>query len=246
MPRITRALLVGEALVTLPCLLQLTSPLSFVLFWPLVRRGQIWRMATAFLFGGTGFPLIFNTVSLYQMSQSLEKDKFLGNSADYLWCIVVLSALLFVRATLTGAEFPSRNAGLLSSASLCAICTLLLTVPLVEARSKCAGVVLRRYHASGANAAIHGGACLFACRRSKGAIRGHYRNCRRVHLVCAVRPAAHRPSIAHTSAPGADCSASVHHAYVPSAPTRTSWTAAHVIRLRGTIHGTVYRYCAVV
>lgn len=185
MPRITRALLVSEAFVTLPCLLQLASPASFVLFWPLVFRGQVWRLATAFLYGGAGFPLIFNTVSLYQMSQSLEKDKFLGNSADYLWCIVVLAGLLFVRAMLTGAELSSGNAGLLPSPSLRAICTLLLTVPLVEARSQCAGVVLRRYHASGADATIHGGACLFACRRSKGTVRGNYRDCCRVHLVCS-------------------------------------------------------------
>ncbi|WFD34121.1 hypothetical protein MCUN1_000954 [Malassezia cuniculi] len=82
------------SLVTLPCLLGILPIYKIVLFWPLVLRKEIWRVATAFLYGGKDLTLLFNTVFLYRVSSSIEKDKFLNNSADYAWCLIVIAGML--------------------------------------------------------------------------------------------------------------------------------------------------------
>lgn len=104
----TRALLAGEALVTIPCLIQAISPYRFVLLWPLIwRKGQVWRLFTSFLYGGQGVPLLVNTLFLLYVdfshrrtSSELEKG-LIGDAADYAWVLFLIASLIVVRESFT-------------------------------------------------------------------------------------------------------------------------------------------------
>ncbi len=63
-PPVTRYMLAATGAVTLPCLLAITSPYRFALFWPLVtRKFHIHRIFTSFFYGGgvSNFSLTFSS-----------------------------------------------------------------------------------------------------------------------------------------------------------------------------------------
>ncbi|WFD30987.1 hypothetical protein MSPP1_002014 [Malassezia sp. CBS 17886] len=95
LPPVTRALLIGEALVTLPCVVHLLAPYDVALLWPLVtRKWQLWRIGTSFLYGGDGLPLLLNTFFFYRASSDLEAPQLLGDSADYAWALMLIGAAI--------------------------------------------------------------------------------------------------------------------------------------------------------
>ncbi|KZO89679.1 hypothetical protein CALVIDRAFT_543384 [Calocera viscosa TUFC12733] len=63
-PPVTRTLLLSTCAVTLPCLLKLLSPYIFLFLPELVLQGQVWRVATSFLYGGAGLTFLFDLMTL--------------------------------------------------------------------------------------------------------------------------------------------------------------------------------------
>ncbi|KAJ9108027.1 hypothetical protein QFC20_003596 [Naganishia adeliensis] len=94
-PPVTRFMLVSTALVTFPVLLQMISPGQVYLSWPHMRyKYEIWRPWTAFFFGGSGFPLIYDFFLIYRNGSSLEKDTYFGRTAEYAWANVVIAVFI--------------------------------------------------------------------------------------------------------------------------------------------------------
>ncbi|GFZ47970.1 hypothetical protein JCM24511_05717 [Saitozyma sp. JCM 24511] len=94
-PPVTRSLLLGVAVITAPCLLGLVSPADVALIWWRVRKDwQVWRPATAFLFGGGGFPFLYDVFLIYRNSTALERDTYLNNTADYAWTHLMMGAFI--------------------------------------------------------------------------------------------------------------------------------------------------------
>lgn len=102
-PPVTRTLLTGVALTSLPPLLYLVSPVHLVNFWDYTVRGEVWRPVTAFLYGGGGIELLFGLFFIYQYSMQLETSKFGSSTADYAWyllfnCVTILFLNYFTNA----------------------------------------------------------------------------------------------------------------------------------------------------
>ncbi|WFC99139.1 hypothetical protein MYAM1_001880 [Malassezia yamatoensis] len=115
LPPVTRALLLGEGLVTGSCLLRAASPYQYVLLWPLIfQKGQIWRMLTSFLYAGEGLALIFNTMFLFRTSTELEKS-LIGNSADYTWALVIIASLIMY---IWAAQMPDAQVSMMGMLAL--------------------------------------------------------------------------------------------------------------------------------
>lgn len=83
LPVVTRSILAGVVLVTLPVLLQLVS-IYPVVFIPqrITTKFEVWRLLTPFLFGGTGIPLIFDAFLLFRGLNDLEESHFARRTAD--------------------------------------------------------------------------------------------------------------------------------------------------------------------
>ena len=58
-PPVTRAWVLGSIAVTAACYFEFLNPLDLYLSWKLVWRGQVWRLASPFLFFGAQFNLEF-------------------------------------------------------------------------------------------------------------------------------------------------------------------------------------------
>lgn len=82
-PPVTRAVVGGVGLVTLPVLLHLVSLYPFVFLPQRVTRSfELWRLATSFLFGGKGLALVFDTFLLARGLYDLEERHFQRRTAD--------------------------------------------------------------------------------------------------------------------------------------------------------------------
>lgn len=94
-PPVTRYMLGATAAITLPCLLVITSPYRFALFWPLViRKFHIHRIFTSFFYGGGGLKLLFDVFLLYRNSSDLELNHFGRRTADYTWSLLVMGVVI--------------------------------------------------------------------------------------------------------------------------------------------------------
>ncbi|XP_047449086.1 derlin-2-like isoform X2 [Mugil cephalus] len=52
----------------------------------IIRRYQVWRLVTSFLFfGSLGFSFVFNIIFLYRYCRMLEEDCFRGRTADFVF-----------------------------------------------------------------------------------------------------------------------------------------------------------------
>ncbi|OCF33817.1 derlin-2/3 [Kwoniella heveanensis CBS 569] len=108
-PPVTRTLLLGTGLITVPCLLRLMSPASVAIIWPLVtKRYEVWRTVTAFFYGGSGFPLLYDVFLIYRNSSSMERDLYRNDTAEYAWLHVMLSAFILVLNIIIGLPFLFR------------------------------------------------------------------------------------------------------------------------------------------
>jgi len=93
-PPVTRTLILSTLGVTLPCLLRVLSPYK-VLFVPeLVLQGEVWRVLTAFLYGGSGITFLFDLMTLYRNSTALEEGQYSGRSYDYAWHMLIAAGVL--------------------------------------------------------------------------------------------------------------------------------------------------------
>ncbi|KAK2838103.1 hypothetical protein Q5P01_015315 [Channa striata] len=86
-PVVTRAYTTACVLTTAAVQLQVITPFQLN-FNPdlIIRRCQIWRLITSFLFfGSLGFSFVFNIVFLYRYCRMLEEDCFRGRTADFVF-----------------------------------------------------------------------------------------------------------------------------------------------------------------
>lgn len=94
-PPVTRTLLGSTLAVTLPVTLAIKPAFTFALYWPLVYRNwQFYRIYTSFFFGGSGLSLLFDCFVLYRNSSDLELNHFARRTADYVWCLLVMAAVI--------------------------------------------------------------------------------------------------------------------------------------------------------
>ncbi|GHJ90234.1 hypothetical protein NliqN6_6636 [Naganishia liquefaciens] len=96
-PPVTRFMLVSTAVVTFPVLLKIVSPAQVYLSWPHMRyKYEIWRPWSAFFFGGSGFPLIYDFFLIYRNGTSLEKETYFGATADYAWANIMIAVFIMI------------------------------------------------------------------------------------------------------------------------------------------------------
>ncbi|KAG1673089.1 hypothetical protein FOA52_013159 [Chlamydomonas sp. UWO 241] len=106
LPCVTRAY-VSLALATSgACTLEIISPLNLYLNPRLIMAGEVWRVATNFLyFGALGIDLVFHMFFLLKYCKSLEEGSFRGRSADFLWMLLLGGGLMSVVAPYAGVQF---------------------------------------------------------------------------------------------------------------------------------------------
>lgn len=82
-PPFTRTTVGGILAVTLPVLLQLVSPYR-IAFLPhrVANQFELWRLVTAFLYGGGGLNLVFSLIMMYRSLLDLEDGHFARRLAD--------------------------------------------------------------------------------------------------------------------------------------------------------------------
>ncbi|KAK1921783.1 Der1-like family-domain-containing protein [Papiliotrema laurentii] len=108
-PPVTRTLLIATAAITGPCLLQMLSPFHVALSWFRVfDHYEIWRPFTAFFFGGSGFPLLYDFFLIYRNSSHLEIVVYRGDTAQYAWTHIVLALAILLINTVVGHPFLFR------------------------------------------------------------------------------------------------------------------------------------------
>ncbi|KAF8518191.1 DER1-domain-containing protein [Gautieria morchelliformis] len=91
-PPVTRFLAGSSLAVTLPVMLQLVSVYKVIYHYSLVfERLEVWRIWTAFFFGGSGINFLFDFIMLYRTSDALESQHYTRRSADYAWQLMLAS-----------------------------------------------------------------------------------------------------------------------------------------------------------
>ncbi|KAJ9107664.1 hypothetical protein QFC21_001124 [Naganishia friedmannii] len=109
-PPVTRFMLVSTAIVTFPVLLKMVSPAQVYLSWPHMRYNyEIWRPWTAFFFGGSGFPLIYDFFLIYRNGSSLEKETYFGRTAEYAWANLMIAVFILITNIPFGFPFLFRS-----------------------------------------------------------------------------------------------------------------------------------------
>ena len=94
-PPVTRTLLFATAAVTLPALLKLANPYLYLLWWPAVlKKGQVWRLFTAFFLGGGDIQLLFDLFMLLRNSTDLEVNTYYRKTSDYTWALLLINTLI--------------------------------------------------------------------------------------------------------------------------------------------------------
>ncbi|KAJ3162848.1 Derlin 1 [Geranomyces michiganensis] len=88
-PPVTRALFAGMLGFSLAAGLSIVSPYQ-LLFVPdfILKKYQLWRLVTAFLWQPLGFAFLMNLYFFYRNSNDLETGLFVGRTADYVTFIV--------------------------------------------------------------------------------------------------------------------------------------------------------------
>ncbi|KAL0230440.1 hypothetical protein PCE1_004000 [Barthelona sp. PCE] len=128
-PVITRIYMGCVIVLSVALKLGITTPMSHIFLWPLIKRGEIWRLITPFFFyGELSVQTLFVLFMLFQYSRSLEQS--IGDTAEYLYFfiftmvvtigiapalkIIILSrALEFGIIYLSSRRNPNRNVMLL-------------------------------------------------------------------------------------------------------------------------------------
>ena len=84
-PVVSRAYLTLSVLTTAACALDFVSPFSLYYNWGLICRGEVWRLATTFLFFGLlSLDFLFHMYFLVRYCRLLEEGEFRGRTADFL------------------------------------------------------------------------------------------------------------------------------------------------------------------
>ncbi|KAL0979549.1 hypothetical protein UPYG_G00186440 [Umbra pygmaea] len=95
-PFVTRAYTTACVLTTAAVQLEVITPFQLY-FNPdlIIRRYQIWRLITNFLFfGSLGFSFLFNIIFLYRYCRMLEEGSFRGRTADFVFMFLFGGVLM--------------------------------------------------------------------------------------------------------------------------------------------------------
>ncbi|KAJ7994067.1 hypothetical protein DPEC_G00262090 [Dallia pectoralis] len=95
-PSVTRAYTTACVLTTAAVQLEVITPFQLY-FNPdlIIRRYQIWRLITNFLFfGSLGFSFLFNIIFLYRYCRMLEEGSFRGRTADFIFMFLFGGVLM--------------------------------------------------------------------------------------------------------------------------------------------------------
>ncbi|XP_038865821.1 derlin-3 [Salvelinus namaycush] len=95
-PSVTRAYTTACVLTTAAVQLEVITPFQLY-FNPdlIIRRYQIWRLITNFLFfGSLGFSFLFNIIFLYRYCRMLEEGSFRGRTADFVYMFLFGGVLM--------------------------------------------------------------------------------------------------------------------------------------------------------
>ncbi|XP_075323301.1 derlin-3 [Odontesthes bonariensis] len=111
-PVVTRAYTTACVLTTAAVQLEVITPFQLY-FNPdlIIRRYQIWRLITSFLFfGSLGFTSVFNIICIYHYCRKLEEDCFRGRTADFVFMflfggIIIALLGLFAKIFFLGQAF---------------------------------------------------------------------------------------------------------------------------------------------
>lgn len=95
-PAVTRAYTTACVLTTAAVQLELITPFQLY-FNPdlILKKYQIWRLITNFLFfGPLGFSFLFNMIFLYRYCRMLEEGSFRGRTADFVYMFLFGGVLM--------------------------------------------------------------------------------------------------------------------------------------------------------
>ncbi|TPX56646.1 hypothetical protein PhCBS80983_g04366 [Powellomyces hirtus] len=100
-PPVTRALFAGTVGFSLAAGLGIVAPYQLI-FVPeyILKKYQIWRLVTAFLWQPLGFPFLMNIYFLYRNSSDLETGLFVGRTADYVFFMIFCVGMINIAAYL--------------------------------------------------------------------------------------------------------------------------------------------------
>ncbi|EJT99452.1 DER1-domain-containing protein [Dacryopinax primogenitus] len=95
-PPVTRTIILSTLGVTLPSLLRLLSPYVLLFLPDRVMQGEVWRVPTSFLYGGSGITFLFDLLTLYRNSVALEEGIYSGRSYDYAYHLLLSSLAILI------------------------------------------------------------------------------------------------------------------------------------------------------
>ncbi|KAG2174555.1 hypothetical protein INT44_006818 [Umbelopsis vinacea] len=98
-PLVTRAILAASIVIPIAGTFGVVSMSNLLLIWkPVFEKFQLWRLVTCFFLYPVKLEWAFSLAYLYQFSAKLERDYFLGRTADYLYFIMVTCAVQVIAA----------------------------------------------------------------------------------------------------------------------------------------------------
>lgn len=89
MPVVSRVYLTAAVLTTAGCALDIVSPFHLYFNLGLIKQGQVWRLATNFVyFGQFSLDFVFHMYFLARYCRLLEEGTFRGRTADFVFMIL--------------------------------------------------------------------------------------------------------------------------------------------------------------
>ncbi|GAA6010102.1 hypothetical protein JCM10207_007559 [Rhodosporidiobolus poonsookiae] len=108
-PPVTKAYLLGAIGTSVAVQCNFVTPLQLYFTWrSAIENGQVWRIATCFLYWGPlSLDFFFHLFFFMRYSKMLEESAFHGRRADYVWLLLVSCTLLLILSPLSPSPFLS-------------------------------------------------------------------------------------------------------------------------------------------
>ncbi|CAM9939603.1 unnamed protein product [Ascophyllum nodosum] len=108
-PIVTRVYLTGAFMTTALCQIDAISAAKLFYSWPLICRGQLWRLVTNFFyFGSMDLYFLFHMYFLVRYSRLLEEGEFRGRTGDFLWFLLFCASIMTLSAPFVEISFLGR------------------------------------------------------------------------------------------------------------------------------------------
>ncbi|ORZ00081.1 Der1-like family-domain-containing protein [Absidia repens] len=97
MPTVTKAIMTASTLLTVSSTLRLIKMDRLALIWPLVlKKYEFWRLLSTFYTSHLNLSFIFNLYFMYMYSTRLETEVFQGQTADYVYFLLLTNGTQLV------------------------------------------------------------------------------------------------------------------------------------------------------